>query len=123
VDGVGEHGGAGDVGDVHAELVGLAPRAGDHERAAREEGAAGRRAGRAVGEREDVGLVGLVEADVMEVQRPGGDERGGQYRGADGGDLRGGEWVERVGMGGGRCRGGGDHHHTTEDDDGEHREE
>jgi hypothetical protein len=122
MEGVGEHGGAGGVGDVHAELVGLVPRAGDHERAPREEGAAGRRAGRAVGVGEDVGLVGLVEADVVEVQRPGGDERGGQHRGADGGDLPGGERVERVGTGGGRRHGGGDHHHTAEDDDGEHSE-
>jgi hypothetical protein len=61
VDGVGNDGG---VGDVDEELVGLSAGSGDDERAARK----GRGRG-AMGVREDVLLVGLVEADVVEVQR------------------------------------------------------
>ncbi|KAB8106014.1 hypothetical protein EE612_040190, partial [Oryza sativa] len=103
VDGVREDGRGGGVGDVDAELVGLAAGAGDDERAARE-GVARGAAATAVGVGEHIGFVGLVEADVVEGERAGRDERGGEHRGADGGKLGGGEGVERVGAG---CARGG----------------
>jgi hypothetical protein len=118
VDGVGEDGGGGAVaGDAHAELVGLPARAGDHKCAPRQE-LAGGRARAAVGVGEDVGLVWLVEADVVEGERAGGDARGGEHRGADRRNLVGGEGVERVGVGTGRGRRrcGGDGQHGGDED-------
>jgi len=95
VDGVRGDGRRGGVGDVDAELVGPAPGACDDEGAAREDGAAvGGGRGGSVGE--DVGLVGLIEADVVEADRPVGDERGGKHGGAHGGELHGGERIQRV---------------------------
>jgi len=82
----------GGVGDVDAELMGPAAGACDDEGAAGEDGAAV--GGGSVGE--DVGLVGLIEADVVEADRPIEDERGGKHGGAHGGELHGGERIQRV---------------------------
>jgi hypothetical protein len=103
----------GGVSDIDAEFVGPAPGARDDEGAAREDGAAARGGG-SVGE--DVGLVGLVEADVVEADRPVGDKRGRKHGGAHGGELHGGERIQRV-----AARTAGDRAGGSDQEDGEER--
>jgi hypothetical protein len=85
------HTDSGGVGDIDVKLVGEAAGSGDHKRAAWEDGGGG-----GVGVREDIGLLRLIEADIVKGYRAGSDEREGEDGGPYRRELRGRKWVEWV---------------------------